>query len=258
MRSKHQDAPPQARDEKWALVTGSSQGLGFILARGLADAGYGVILTGRRRKVLDQAAQHLAEQGAVCLPFCLDLTGPDAAVELRRLAKAEGVCPSVIVNCLGGGVVGDRQNVPTEILGQAMRLNLEAGIEINNAFYDDLKARRGVIAHIGSTASLHFDAPPGYVISKSAINAYVKNAARTFAREGVCIFAVLPGILDYEGSYINQLSQAAPERYKAALAQAPYGRFAAGDELARFLTATIEYGTPMVNGALMQFDGGKE
>lgn len=255
MCPSHEQNQVQESNMKWALITGSSRGLGYILARALADAGYGVVLTGRDPQALSQAATGL---GRGCLPCCLDLTGTDAAAELRRQVKAAGISLSVIVNCLGGGVAGDRRNVPPEILNRALRLNLEAGIEINNVFYDDLAVRQGVIAHIGSTASLHFDAPPGYVISKTAINAYVKNAARTFAKDGVCIFAILPGILDYEGSYINTLRHTVPERYNAALTASTYGRFATADELARFLRAIIAFGTPMINGSLIQFDGGKE
>lgn len=259
MNSESTPGPARKTNEKWALVTGSSRGLGFLLAHALATAGYGVVLTGRDSQSLGQAEQDIRALGiAPCMGVCLDLAEPGAPAKLHSAVKAKDVSLAVIVNCLGGGVPGDRRNIPTETLHRAMRLNLEVGIEVNNLFYEDMAAQRGVIVHIGSTAALHFDAPPGYVISKHAINAYVKNAAKTFAREGVCIFAVLPGILDYTDSYIDKLRRSDPERSQKALEETTYGRFTTGSELARFLVAIIEHGTPMLNGSLVQFDGGKE
>lgn len=247
-------APP----DKWALVTGSSGGLGFLLAQALLRAGYGVVLTGRHQERLDTAVGILEdEQHGHCIGVCLDLTENGAAKILHSAVKEHFVALSLVVNNLGGSVQGDRRNIPTEVLNAAMRRNLTAGIDINNIFYDDLAENSGVIAHIGSTAALHFDAPPGYVISKFALHGYIKNAARMFAKEGVCIFGVLPGILDYEGSYINMMQSTHPERYQEFLDKTTYGRFPTGEELARFLAGLVQCGVPMINGALLQFDGGE-
>lgn len=244
---------------KWALITGSSHGLGLDIALEMAQAGFSTVITGRNQKSLSAALSTLkSKNSGQHHAICLDLVEEGAPAELHAQLKKINISPSVIVNNLGGGVPGDKRNIPIEILRASLRLNLEIGIEINNLFYDDLKTNNGVIVHIGSTASLHFDAPPGYVISKTALNAYVKNAARTFAKDNVCIFAVLPGILEHEGSYINKLHHSNPQRYDQLLAQSVFGRFTTSSETARFIVKIIEARTPMINGALIQFDGGKE
>jgi NAD(P)-dependent dehydrogenase (short-subunit alcohol dehydrogenase family) len=245
--------------DEWVLVTGSSRGLGLEIAVKMAESGFRLVITGRDQETLARAMERLNSVSKPShLALSMDLTEENAPVKLHRLLKDHGVSLSVIVNNLGGGIPGDRRNIPIDILRLSMRLNLEVGVEINNLFYEDVKAHRGVIVHIGSTAALHFDAPPGYVISKAAVSAYVKNAARTFAREGVCIFAVLPGILEHEGSYIRGLLSTNPERYNRALSGTPFGRFTSSEETAQFIAKTIEAHTPMLNGALIQFDGGKE
>lgn len=242
----------------WALITGSSQGLGLEIAIKLAESGFRTVITGRNQETLSLAIERLNSiSKPVHLSVCMDLTEDRSPKKLHARLKKHGISLSLIINNLGGSVPNDRRNIPLDILRASMRLNLEVGVEINNLFYDDLKANHGVIVHIGSTASLHFDAPPGYVISKSAVNAYVKNAARTFAKENVCIFAVLPGVLTHEGSYISRLSSSNPARYEKILSESALGRFATSEETALFIVRAIEVHTPMLNGSLIQFDGGE-
>lgn len=245
--------------DKWALVTGSSRGLGFEIAIKLAESGYHTVITGRNQKSLDLAMEKLnSVSKLVHLSVCMDLTEESAPGKLHARLKEQNITLSVIINNLGGSVPEDRRNIPTNILRASMRFNLEVGVEINNYFYDDLKINHGVIVHIGSTASLHFDSPPGYVISKAAINAYVKNAARTFAKENVCIFAILPGILEHKGSYISRMNSSNPARYEKSLSESIFGRFTSSKETALFIVNAIETHTQMLNGSLIQFDGGKE
>jgi NAD(P)-dependent dehydrogenase (short-subunit alcohol dehydrogenase family) len=245
--------------DKWALVTGSSHGLGLEIALKLAESGFRIVITGRNKESLMLAMNKLKSiSKQMNMSVCLDLTDEAAPAKLHAKLKELDISLSIIINNLGGSITGDTRNVPLDILRAAMRLNLEVGVEINNLFYKDLKTNHGVIVHIGSTASLHFDAPPGYVISKSAINAYVKNAARAFAKDDVCIFAVLPGILEHEGSYISCLNTSNPRQYKKALSESVFGRFATSKELAHFISSLIDAHTPMLNGSLIQFDGGKE
>jgi len=244
---------------EWALVTGSSHGLGLEIALALARAGFSTVITGRNPESIAAAEVNIKDIGSSDhLAICLDLVEESSLFKLRARLKEHGISLSIIVNNLGGSVPGDRHNIPTDILRASLRLNLEVGVEINNLFYEDIKANQGVIVHIGSTASLHYDAPPGYTISKTALNAYVKNAARCFARDGVCIFAILPGILDHEGSYINKLLTSNQERYQKALSESVFGRFTTSAETALFIVNAIKSRTIMLNGALIQFDGGKE
>ena len=243
----------------WVLITGSSQGLGLEIAVRLAQYGFRTVITGRIQEKLSRAIERLnSVSSPVHLSVCMDLTEEEAPASLRETLADFGVSPSIIINNLGGGVPGDRRNIPLDILRASMRLNLEVGVEINNLFYDDLKTNQGVVVHIGSTASLHYDAPPGYVISKSAINAYVKNAARSFAKDNVCIWAILPGILMHDGSYVDNLKLSDPDRYEKFLSQSIFGRFTRSSEVADFIANTIISPTSMLNGSLVQFDGGKE
>lgn len=241
----------------WVLITGSSRGLGLEIAIKFAQAGFRTVITGRTEETLAQALAKIKSLShPVHLSVRMDMTAEESPQLLFNRLKQQGITISVIVNNLGGSVPGDRRNIPPDILRKSMRLNLETGVEINNLFYDDLKEQIGMIVHIGSTASLHFDAPPGYVISKTAVNAYVKNAARAFAKDNVCICAILPGILEHEGSYIDRMRVADQGRYEMALAKTAFGRFATSEEVARFVITIVNAKSSMLNGALIQLDGG--
>src|SRR5437868_8193133 len=61
-----------------ALITGSSQGLGFAIARGLAEAGAAIVLNGRDQPRLDRAAATLAKDGLTVRTSCFDVTDPAA------------------------------------------------------------------------------------------------------------------------------------------------------------------------------------
>ncbi len=244
---------------RYAIVTASSRGLGFEIAVALAKKGDIPVITGRNELSLSESAKKIKSiTGREALPVVIDFLEEDASKFFYDELKKMNVSPSIIINNLGGAVAGDKRNIDIKVLREAMRLNLEVGIEINNIFFEDLKKLSGTIVHIGSTASLHYDAPPGYTISKSALNAYIKNAAPNFARDGVCIFGILPGILDHEGSAFDSMKISNPDRYQKALDAAPYRRFVKSSEVAEYIVKLLDVNSPMINGSLIKVDGGTD
>src|SRR6185436_13480039 len=84
-----------------ALITGSSQGIGFALARGLAAAGAAIVLNGRDQAKLGAAAATLAAEGARVTTAAFDVTdGAGIAREIDRL-EASGTTIDVLVNNAG-------------------------------------------------------------------------------------------------------------------------------------------------------------
>lgn len=244
---------------KYAIVTGSSRGLGFEIALSLAKKGDIPVITGRNEFSLSESAEKIKSvTGREALPVLIDFSEEDASKCFYDKLKKKNVSPSIIINNLGGAVVGDKRNIDIRVLRETLRLNLEVGIEINNIFFEDLKRLSGTIVHIGSTAALHYDAPPCYTISKSALNAYIKNAAPNFARDGVCIFGILPGILDHEGSIFNRIKISDPDRYQKAIDAAAYRRFVKSSEVAEYVVKLLGVESQMINGALIKIDGGTD
>ena len=241
------------------LITGSSRGLGLDIAIQFSKLGYRTVLTGRNEEDLKSALTKLdVTYNRQHFYYRSDLTAIDGPLNLCQYLANNSLLPDVVVNSLGGSVEGDCKNISTAALRNSMRLNLEVSMEINALLYSHLKSVRGIILHVGSTASLHHDAPPGYVISKSALNAYVKNASRSFAKDDITIFAVLPGMLDHDGSYARNLEKTNPERYASIIRELPFNSLTSSKDTARFIASIVESNTKMVSGSIISFDGGKD
>lgn len=241
----------------YALITGSSSGLGYCIAETFSKRGITPILTGRDPQSLECAAQSIRSCFDLNpIKFVKDLTEDSSPTDLYRFVRDQGLIPRYLIHNLGGGVKGDCKNPPLHILRKSFRLNIEVAIELNALFYDDLKNYSSKIVHIGSTSSLHYDAPPSYLISKAAIIPYVKNAAQSFAKDGLTIFAVLPGMLDHPGSYIDRLMTQDPDRYVGFLKKMTYGRFVPSSEVANYLVSLCLIDSTMINGSIVTIDGG--
>src|SRR5271170_4930041 len=92
---------------KWALVTGSSAGIGFELARQLAAAGANLVLTARRTDRLQELAAQINAKHAVKVEiFAADLTRPGAPAAIHAFTTSRGLEIELLVNNAGFGAFG--------------------------------------------------------------------------------------------------------------------------------------------------------
>jgi len=241
---------------KTILVTGSSQGLGLAIAKELSKNGFSVILNGRDLVSLQRALTQLASPNEHYL-FCHDLTKEDAIEALDAFLKAHAIALYGVVHNLGGKVKEDVQPLHVKILHASMRLNVEVGIEINNYVIPHMIAKGGgKIVHIGSSAALNGNASPSYAISKAALHAYVKNSARYYAKENIMMCAVVPSILEHEGSEWSVKRVREPLKYENRKAQMPLGRFAMPEEIAPYVSALFSIESMQATGSIICLEGG--
>lgn len=241
---------------KTILVTGSSQGLGLSIAKELSKNGFSVILNGRNLASLQSALKQLVPKNEHYL-FCYDLAKEDAIAALDAFLKAHTISLYGVVHNLGGKVKEDVQPLQVETLQASMRLNVEVGIEINNHVIPIMIAQGGgKIVHIGSSASFTGNASPAYVISKAALHTYVKNSARYYAKENILLCAVVPSILEHEGSEWSAKRVREPQKYENRKAQMPLGRFAIPDEIAPYVSALFSIQSMQATGSIIRLEGG--
>jgi NAD(P)-dependent dehydrogenase (short-subunit alcohol dehydrogenase family) len=133
-----------------------------------------------------------------------------------------------------------------DALKNSMKINLETAIKINEKFLPYMiQKKSGRIIHIGSDASLTGKASPAYVIAKAAMNGYVKAMAQYYAKYNIMFCAVLPGILEHEGSPWAEKKITQPEYYQKRIEQLPLGRFGNPKEIAGFVA---ELAVPLCQG----------
>jgi NAD(P)-dependent dehydrogenase (short-subunit alcohol dehydrogenase family) len=241
---------------KTVLITGSSRGLGFEIAKILSEEEFTVILNGREEKTL-QAAINALKNSDNHLYFCFDLLKDNVVTTLKKFLIEKELSIDIVIHNLGGKFEYDTHPIKVDILNKTMKFNLYTAIEINNFIIPEMiKKGGGKIIHIGSKAGIDANASPCYSISKGALHIYIKNIARFYAKSNIMICGVIPGILDHKGSEWDKKRTNEPEKYESCKKQMPLGRFAHPKEIAPFVVNLCKLDTMQITGSLFILDGG--
>jgi len=185
-------------NDKWALVTGASAGIGVALARELARNGAKLILTARRQERLEALAVELRAQGTEVRIVLADLTQPEAAQAI--FDATAGLDVEILVNNAGLGLFGEfaSSDIGQEI-GQ-VRVNCDAVVHLSRLFVPAMvKRRRGWVLVLASTASFQ---PVPFLSTYAATKAFDRFFALGLAEEvapfGVKVTALCPGPTESE------------------------------------------------------------
>ncbi len=243
--------------KKIAFVTASSGAFGFAIALDLSKKDYIIVLNGRDRVKLEKAKERLCNKELHYI-FCFDLTKENLQSELDSFFTLHNLLPNVIIHSLGGKISGDEHPINLDVLSQTMHLNLNISIVINNYFiekFKDLQEIRKII-HISSSASTTGNASPCYVMSKAALNVYVKNMARRYALEKIMICAILPNIIMHETSDWKDKELNNPEYFNKRVQETPLKEFSRPQQLVPYISAVCEIDSMYATGSLINLQGG--
>lgn len=138
-----------------AVVTGASSGIGAATAAALAADGWRVVLVARGAERLQKVADEITAAGGSAVVEALDAADGDAVTAMSRRVVAEYGIPEALVNSAGAGSWQFIENTPPDAPRTMMDAPYFAAYNLTHAFMADLlEARRGVIVHVGSPASL--------------------------------------------------------------------------------------------------------
>ncbi|MDO8678281.1 MAG: SDR family oxidoreductase [Acidobacteriota bacterium] len=182
-------------DGKTALVTGASSGIGKAFAELLAEKGYGLILTARRRERLDALAADLGRRHGIATQVVVaDLAEPDASA--RIVAALAGARVDFLVNNAGYGVPGSYTNVPWGDHQTFMQVMVMAVCDLSYRLLPGMVERGwGRIINIASVAGM-VPAPAGHTLygaSKAFLIRFSEALSAENAPHGVHVTAVCPG-----------------------------------------------------------------
>ncbi len=175
-----------------ALVTGSSQGIGLSLAKGLADAGASVVLNGRDMAKLQAAAETIP--GAEVLAF--DATDHAAVRAAVDGFEATGKTIDILVNNAGMQHRGPLEDFPAEAFERLLQTNIASVFHVGQAVARHMIQRgRGKIINIASvqTALARPSIAP-YTATKGAVANLTKGMATDWAKYGLNCNAIAPAI----------------------------------------------------------------
>ncbi|MDE0021904.1 MAG: SDR family oxidoreductase [Candidatus Poribacteria bacterium] len=183
-------------NDKTALITGASSGIGMELARLFAQDGYRLVLTARSEDKLNALADELAEaHGAHSLILPKDLAQPNAPAELHNALKENAVQVDALINNAGIGCYGFFHETNLERIAGMLQLNIISLTALTRLLLPEMAARGGGrIMNIASTAAFQ----PGplmaaYFASKAYVLSFSQAVANEAADSGVSITCLCPG-----------------------------------------------------------------
>jgi gluconate 5-dehydrogenase len=241
---------------KRALITGSSRGIGFALARGLAGAGAEVILNNNSdANRLAEAAQSLRAEGATVYELAFDVTDQKKVAAAIDRFEAEIGSIDILVNNAGMQSRAPLEDFPVENFDALMRLNINSVFYVGQAVARHMIERKaGKIINICSvqTALARPSIAP-YTASKGAVANLTKGMTTDWAKYGLQINGLAPGY------FKTELTSAlvANEEFSAWLsARTPAGRWGNVEELVGACVFLSSPASSFVNGQVLFVDGG--
>ncbi len=251
---------------KTALVTGSTGGIGFAIARGLAEAGATVIINGREQARVEAALAQLRDTkgGAEARGVAGDL-GTAAGCQALIAAEPEA---DILVNNLG--IYGAKEffEIGDEDWEEIFQVNVMSGIRLSRHYAKGMQARGwGRIQFISSESALNI---PGemvhYGVSKSALQGVSRGLAKVLAGSGVTVNSILPGPTRTEGviAFIGEMARqegVSPEEMERLFIQrhrpsSLLQRFASPEEVANLCVYAASLQASATTGAALRVEGG--
>lgn len=241
---------------KTAIVTGSSRGIGFAIARALLAEGCRVVINGRDEGVLKEAADALG--GEVSM-YAGDVTERGVCDKLVAAAHRLDARLDIVVCNVGSGHSAPPGHENEDHWREMLTLNLTSATNMVAAAETALAANKGAIVCLSSICGLEVQgAPVTYATAKAALNAYVRNAARPLGRRGIRINAVAPGNILFEGSVWDRKLKETADAVQEMLDQdVALARLGTPDEIADAVTFLASPRASFMTGSIMVVDGGQ-
>ncbi|MDZ7823544.1 MAG: SDR family oxidoreductase [Ahrensia sp.] len=240
---------------KRALITGSSQGIGFALAKGLADAGAEIVLNGRDLAKLNNAADVLRNDGAQVHTLAFDATDGDAVREaVDGFEKSSGAI-DILINNAGMQHRTPLEDFPEDKFETLLKTNITSVFLVGKAVANHMiKRKSGKIINIASVQTAL--ARPGiapYTATKGAVGNLTKGMATDWAKYGLQCNAIAPGYFD---TPLNAALVADPEFSAWLQKRTPAGRWGNVEELVGAAIFLSSNASSFVNGHILYVDGG--
>lgn len=179
-------------EDKVAVVTGASGGIGGAVAVALAAAGADLFLVGRNRERLEATAERAASHGRRILVHAADLTGDEAVGELAARLTSEHGGADVLVHGAGVFHLGTVDATPVAELDRQIGVNLRAPYLLTRALLPALRQRRGEIVFVNSSVSGRAGVS-AYAASKQALKTFADSLRDEVNGDGVRVLSVFPG-----------------------------------------------------------------
>ncbi len=235
-----------------ALVTGAARGLGFEIAKGLADAGAHVVLNGRDGAALDQAANVITGKGHACSTLVFDVTDEHAVDEAFAQIQDARKTLSILVNNAGRRDRRALAEFEPEDVRTLMDTNLVAPLYLAKKAADVMR-KGGRIINVTSIAGQMARGDVAYTASKGGLDALTRGLSAELGPRGITVNAIAPGYFatDANAEMVADRSTARWLNTRTSL-----GRWGDPSEIAGLAVFLASPAASYITGQIIAVDGG--
>lgn len=246
-------------NQKIALITGATGGIGFAVAKRLGKDGYTVILNGLEDDKGAERVKELKEEGISAEYYGFDVTDEEAVnSNVQKIGEKYGKIDAVINNAGGLGGRSRFEEMTTEFFRSVMALNLDSAFFVSRAAIPFLKkGEHPTIINYTSNAAWNAGGPGAgiYGTSKAAVHTLTRALAKDLAEYNIRVNAVSPGTIDTP--FHSQIKSTKPEVFASWKNNIMLGRLGQPDDVASVVSFLVSKDAGFLTAETIQVGGGQ-
>jgi len=243
-------------ENKVAIITGSSKGIGKAIAKGLAQRGAQVVISSRSQEACDAVANEFTKEGLEAVGIACHIGKEDQRINLvNTTIDAFGRIDVLVNNAAINPVYSPIEEVTPAIFDKIMDVNVKAPWSLSNLVLPHFKnIKNGSIINIASVEAL----TPGfglgiYSTSKAAILMLTKNQAKEWGQYGVKANAICPGLIKTKFSAALWTNEKMLNKLEKSI---PSGRMGMPEEMVGLACLLASDAGNYMTGGVYTADGG--
>ena len=243
---------------KTIIITGGGTGLGKSMANRFAELGSNLVITSRRKEVIQDASEELKAHGVDVLPIPCDVRDPEQVEEMANRAIGLFKKIDILINNAAGNFISPTENLSSNAFKTVVDIVLNGTFHCTQSIGKHMrKMKKGVILNIVTTYAW---TGSGYVVpsacAKAGVLAMTRSLAVEWAKYGIRTNAIAPGPFPTKGAW-SRLAPPGLGIEKKMKNRIPLKRMGEHIELADLATFLISDQASYINGDVVTIDGGE-
>lgn len=246
-----------------ALITGASRGIGRAIALACAREGARVVVNYNRSKAkAEDVVQLIQAQGGVAIAAQADVGQQDAVLKMVKITKDTWGRVDILVNNAGLGIGGGSiVNARVEDFDAMLTTNVKGILYCTQAVVPIMKTQSyGKIVNISSIAGLGTSILPGnllYAGTKGAVNIMTKRLALELGPHGIYVNAIAPGFIRTDMPMGNRTPEEWQRQIRYFAERSMLGRIGEPEEIASVAIFLVSEASSFLTGQVIAVDGGR-
>lgn len=243
-------------ENKVALITGSTKGIGKAIAERMAEQGAKVVISSRNQDACDEVAAGIKENGGTAKGIACNINYQEQLQELvAKSQEAFGTIDTLVCNAALNPYFGPSQEIPDAAFDKVMHANIGSVHRLCQLVIPGMaEAGGGAVIIVSSIGGLKgTDSLGAYAISKAADMQIARNLAVEWGPKNVRVNCIAPGLIRTD--FARALWEN-PEIYEATVSKYPMRRIGEPDEIAGAAVMLASAAGSFTTGQTLVIDGG--